>query len=104
MRPYTNEDAMRPDGTIARTARFDLRCTPSMYARVWKTLEAFKKEYGMDKASCAEVFEKVVIFVLEHHLRDLRLGDSAMRRYLRSKAAPMPKEDYIKNMKARFGA
>ena len=104
MKPYTNEEAMRPDGTIARTARFDLRCTPSMYARVWKTLEEFKVAYGMEKESCAEVFEKVCIFVLEHHLRDLRLGDSAMRRYLRAKAAPMPVEDHVRNMRVRFGA
>lgn len=102
-RPYKNIDAMREDGTIARTARFDMRCTPSMYARTWRMLEDFKEAYDMKDASCAEVFERVVILVCEHHLRDLRYGDSALRSFMRAKALPLPPEDYIRNMRARLG-
>ena len=90
---YTNKDATR-NGKVLRTARFDLRCKPQVYARVWKMFTNFKKVLNAPDACCADVFEDFCLMLLEHCARELKIKGKQMEVVLKL-ARPLPKSEWL---------
>lgn len=92
---YKEGQAPMNTGSMTRPARFNLRLTCSARGRTHSVLIALREKYDLPKdASFADVWEKKALMILEHHVRDLEIGDSAVRAYTRTKAEPLPPEDY----------
>lgn len=94
---YTNENSTR-NGEILRTARFDLRCKPQIYARVWKMFKTFKEVLGTPNACCADVFEDFCLMLLEHCARELKINGKEMQVVLKL-ARPLPKSEWLRPRK-----
>ena len=92
---YKEGQAPMNTGSMTRPARFNLRLTCSARGRTHSVLIALREKYDLPKdASFADVWEQKALMILEHHVRDLEIGDSAVRAYTRTKAEPLPPEDY----------
>ncbi len=99
---YTNEEAPTNNGSVTRPARFNMRMTCATRGRWHTALIGLREEYGDLLKGCgkseADVVERVLLPIVEHHLRKLRIGDSATRRFFRAQAHPLPKEDHVRNL------
>lgn len=92
---YAGGDVPTNTGSVERPARLNLRLTCSARGRTHSVLIALREKYDLPKdASFADVWEQKALMILEHHVRDLEIGDSAVRAYTRTKAEPLPPEDY----------
>lgn len=93
---YTNESAPTNTGSLRRPARLNMRLTCSARARTHAVLSGLRDEYGADVfgRTYAEVWENLALLILEHHLRTIRTGDTAIAAYTRAQAKPLPKCDH----------
>jgi hypothetical protein len=106
---YAEDDVPEHCKGLKRPARFDLRLTCSDRARLLAVLSAFRKEYfadATDDVTYATIVAERVLPVLEHHIRTIRIGDTATARFIRAQAEPIPKRDHLrsifKRLKERF--
>ena len=105
---YAAGDIPPHSALLKRPARFDLRLTCSDRARLIAVLSEFRREYfkDCDSVTLAEIVAERCLPVLEHHIRTLRVGDTATAAFIRAQSEPIPKRDYLRNifkrLKARF--
>jgi len=96
---YTTKEATR-NGRVNRTARFDLRLKPELYARTWKMFATFKKALGKTNAACADVWEDFCLMLLEHCAREIKINGERMQIVLKL-AKPLPKSEWLRNRNKR---
>lgn len=97
---YTEAEAPRNTGSATRPARFNMRLTCSARARTHAVLQGLREAYGMPRdAAYADVWEERALLILEHHLRTLRTGETALVAFTKAQAAPLPPQDH---MRARY--
>ena len=104
---YTNESAPTNTGSLVRPARFNMRLTCEARARTHAVMQGLRAEYRLaPDASYADVWEELGLLILEHHLRTIRTGETALVAFTRAQARPLPKEDYqrakYERLKAKF--
>ena len=106
---YAEEDIPKHGKGLKRPARFDLRLTCSDRARHLSVFSAFRKEYfadAKDDVTYARIVAERILPVLEHHIRTLRVGDTATARFIRAQSDPIPPRDHLrslfKRLKERF--
>lgn len=87
-----------------RPARFDLRLTCSDRARLIAVLGEFRREYfaGRGGVSLATIVAERCLPVLEHHVRTLKVGDTATAAFIRAQSEPIPKRDHLRSVYKRL--
>lgn len=102
---YNDDEAPMNTGSKVRPARFNMRLSCSARARTIAVFSGFRKDYGYEAGTpFADIWEDVVLLVLEHHLRSIRHGDSATKEFFRKQAKPLPKEDHLRELYKRLQA
>ena len=82
-----------------------LAITATCYARTWKLLEKAQTVFGYPKSkktsNVGEVWEDKLLLACEHIVRWLEheIDDAEMQRQIQRLVNPLPKAEYLRNMK-----
>lgn len=82
-----------------------LAITATCYARTWKLLEKAQTVFGYPKSkktsNVGEVWEDKLLLACEHIVRWLEheIDDAEMQRQIQRLVNPLPKADYLRNIK-----
>lgn len=90
------------DGNAVRNTYFPhLAITATAYARTWKLLKDALALWGNPDASVGQVWEERLLLACEHIVRWLKheIDDAEMQRQIQRLVNPLPKRDYIRNLK-----
>ena len=104
---YTEAEAPTNTGSLARPARLNLRLDCSTRARTHRAFQTIRELTGLPKTdSYADVWEKKMLFAIEHIAWHLKESPTAVKNFVRSLFDPLPQEDYVRNrysqLKLRF--
>ena len=94
------------DGNEVKNTYFPhLAITATCYARTWKLLEKAQAVFGYEKSkktsNVGEVWEDKLLLACEHIVRWLEheIDDAEMQRQIQRLINPLPKAEYLRNMK-----
>lgn len=94
------------DGNEVKNTYFPhLAITATCYARTWKLLEKAQAVFGYPKSkktsNVGEVWEDKLLLACEHIVRWLEheIDDAEMQRQIQRLVNPLPKAEYLRNMK-----
>lgn len=94
------------DGKVVKNTYFPhLAITATCYARTWKLLEKAQAVFGYEPSkktsNVGEVWEDKLLLACEHIVRWLEheIDDAEMQRQIQRLVNPLPKAEYLRNMK-----
>lgn len=110
MQKHTYREGLAPTntGSVSRPARFNMRLTCSARARTHAVFQNLRTLYRLGPdASYADVWEEVGILVLEHVVRQIVTGETAIANMFMSLGKPLPQKDHLRHkyeqLKIKFG-
>lgn len=105
---YREGEAPTNTGSLSRPARFNMRLTCSSRARTHAVFQNLRTLYRLPHdASYADVWEDVGLLVLEHVVRQIVTGETAISQMFMSLGKPLPQRDHLRakyeQLKFKFG-